>query len=407
MLIAVSGVTLSGNLGGVAMLDAVRQEVLRRSPAAELALLSITPGRDRTVVAPSGIRVVPSHWVALILALLPLSVLAAPFRRIAAIRGLLRRIPYFRALLDSAALVDVSGIAFVDGRGPALLAYNVACCAPAFLLGIPVVKLAQTLGPFRESLNRRVARWALSRCAAVIARGEQSGRHLEDLGFREPTVLPDVTFCLEVPAKQRAAARQEIRRAGLGEEPVLLSPSRVLQRSCARHGIDLVGVFAGVIERLRASGRPVALLAHSHGAGISKNDDAAVCREILARLQERARPPVLRTTDPVHARALIGAAGLFLGCRYHSLVSAYCMGVPAIALSWNHKYDDLAALFGQRAWLMTAEDIAMEGLAERLEQLSHAAGVIRAELTARVPGVVEAAFGNFMVLDRVVGARLQ
>lgn len=405
MRIAISGVTLSGNLGGAAMLAAVRQEVLRRFPESDIALLSINPARDRAASLPARLRVVPAHWLALVALFLPISLAAAPLRRATIVRRLLSRIPYFKALLESTVLVDISGIAFVDGRGPALLAYNVACCAPAFLLGVPVVKLAQTLGPFRERLNRRVARWALSRCAAVVARGSRSGRHLAELGLRDPLVLPDVAFCLDVPAEASAAARLEMERLGLGARPLLLSPSRVLQRSCARHGIDLAGVLSGVIAKMREAGREVALLAHSQAAGIAKNDDSAVCEAILARLPAGARPPVLVTTDPVHARALIGEAGTFVGCRYHSLVSAYGMGVPSIALSWNHKYDDLAELFDQGSWLLTAADIAIEPLVGRLELLSRAADSIRAELQARIPNVVQAAGANFSVLERVTGAQ--
>ena len=402
MRLAISGVTLTGNLGGVAMLQTIIQEVRRRFPDAELALLSISPARDRLAPCPAHLRVVPCHWLALICVFLPLSVLAAPFRRSRILQRLLGAFAYFRALFESHAVVDVSGIAFVDGRGPALLAYNLACCAPAFLLGRPVVKLAQTLGPFRERLNRNVARWALSRCAIVIARGAQSGRNLENLGFSPALVLPDVTFCLEVPAATRAAATAEIQRLGFAGPPVMLSPSRVLQRACRRRGIDLAAVFAGLIERLHAGGQRVALLAHSEAAGIAKNDDAAVCTEILGQLRAGLKPPVLTTVDPVHARALIGGASLFVGCRYHSLVSAYAMGVPAIALSWNHKYDDLAQLVEQTAWLVTAGGIGLEPLHARLQQLQEASPAIRTLLAERMPSVAAAAAENFRALERVL-----
>lgn len=404
MTVAISGVTLTGNLGGVAMLLTVVQEVRRRYPNAELALLSISPARDRAAAAPAGVQVVPAHWLALICVLLPLSVLASPLRRSRLVQRLLGSFAYFRALFACRAVVDVSGIAFVDGRGPALLAYNLACCAPALLLGRPVIKLAQTLGPFQQPLNRHVARWALSRCAAVVARGEQSGRHLQALGFSEPVVRPDITFCLALPASARAAAAAEIRQLGFVTPPVLLSPSRVLQRACARHGIDLPAVFAGLIRHLRTKGSSVALFAHSQAAGIAKNNDTAVCAEILERLDAPERPPVLTTDDPVHARALIGAASAFVGCRYHSLVSAYCMAVPALALSWNHKYDDLAGLFDQTAWLVTANDIALASLQGRLDRLQDDAAAVSATLAQRAPAVAAKAADNFAILDRALAA---
>ena len=50
--------------------------------------------------------------------------------------------------------------------------------------------------------------------------------------------------------------------------------------------------------------------------------------------------------DPVHAKALVGGADLVVSSRYHGLVNALSMGVPAVGTSWSHKYAHLLADYG-------------------------------------------------------------
>jgi polysaccharide pyruvyl transferase WcaK-like protein len=377
------------------MLLTARQEFARRFPGAEFLLLSITPQPDRAGPALPGVKVVWAHWFTLICLFLPLSLLTAPFNRQAWMRRLLCRIPYFQALIECEAVIDLSGIAFVDGRGPALLAYNAACCVPALLLGRPVLKLAQSLGPFRQPLNRTVARAVIRRCAFVAARGEASARELTDLLDRPALALPDTTFCLEIPAELTHWAIEEFRRVGLGPAPIVISPSRVFELDCARHGIDFATICAKLIRTLRTQGLPVALLAHSKAGGIAKNDDPAVCTRILALLPPGLQPPVLVAKDPLQARALIGRAGLFLGSRYHALVSAYAGAVPSLALSWNEKYADLARLFNCTHLIIGVQEISTDLLTSRVLALQAEAPQVAEHLRHRLPAVRATALENF------------
>ena len=61
------------------------------------------------------------------------------------------------------------------------------------LLGVPVVKLAQTLGPFETWPNRLVAQVLLSRCFIIFARGERTFHYLQNslgpgLQFTSPMI---------------------------------------------------------------------------------------------------------------------------------------------------------------------------------------------------------------------------
>src|SRR5829696_4658649 len=96
---------------------------------------------------------------------------------------------------------DSAGISFVDSRGVATLGYNVLVTGIPLLLGRPVVKCAQALGPFDSPLNRVAARRVLGACAAVCPRGDRTEDHVAQLGLAARTrVVPaaDAAFLMEV-----------------------------------------------------------------------------------------------------------------------------------------------------------------------------------------------------------------
>ena len=118
-------------------------------------LLTIYPQADQAQ-GRSDLEVVPWRPVDLLVALafallMPVArALHLPTRPLARTRGL-------RALLDADLVVDVAGISFVDGRGLPILGYNVLMTGIPLLVGTPVVKAAQAVGPFeqrREPMGR-------------------------------------------------------------------------------------------------------------------------------------------------------------------------------------------------------------------------------------------------------------
>jgi colanic acid/amylovoran biosynthesis protein len=56
-------------------------------------------------------------------------------------------------------LIDLAGVSFIDGREK-FLPFNILTILPAMLLGVPVVKFAQAMGPSRiRSIGWRLGRF--------------------------------------------------------------------------------------------------------------------------------------------------------------------------------------------------------------------------------------------------------
>lgn len=399
---ALSGVTFAGNLGGQAMLLSTLQEVKRIEGGARFHLLSVFPSEDVGLSTDAALEVVDASPLRLVCVYLPVSVIVWPFARLAFMRRLLWRLKYFRRLGESDMLLDMSGIAFVDGRGLPLLAYNTACCLPALALGVPVVKLSQALGPFRSPINRRLARFVLERCLRVFARGRETLSNLHELGIAHASSQPDVTFALDVPSTRRDAAGARLAEMGLKPRLLGIAPSQVMRRYCDAAGIDLLQALMAAARWAWDRGWDVLIVAHSHGKPGSKNDDLPLCRALDLACAGRARR-IERFDDAVEARAVIGCSRIFVGCRFHAVVGALAMGVPAIALGWSHKYAELLRQFELDQFAIDASRISAQGLVERLDALEHdRSGIaVRTEaVAAQLAAAVRASYADALGATR-------
>jgi polysaccharide pyruvyl transferase WcaK-like protein len=403
MKLVITGVTRTGNLGGTAMLCAV-EDVLRPY-FGDVALASILPNKDRRQVGPDTTRIVSSGYRYLLLFVVPLCILFWPLRKVRPVRRLMAMLPLLKDIAAADAVADLSGIAFVDGRGIPLLYYNVAVALPAFFFGTPVHKLSQAMGPFKGRLNALAAEWTLRRCATVAARGNKSLEHLIELGIAGAQFCPDTSFALQIGESVEREARVQINsQDGFATEGPLIicSPSAVVLAHCQAADVDMISVFTETFVSLIAQGNRVAMLPHAADSGIRKNDDHSVARTIQQKVLERGHSvPILDPAgDPRLARAIVGQSAVFIASRFHSMIAALSQSVPVVTVGWSHKYTEAAEPFGMSEFTidysqLTSERLTLmlsDMLAKREElhdQMKIAAGEVRTKAIEGIKFVVQ------------------
>ena len=151
------------------------------------------------------------------------------------------------ALRFSDVLLDIGGITFSDGREK-FLPFNILSIWPAMLLGVPVVKMAQALGPFRKPLNRFCAAYFLRRCRHIYARGEQTLQYLDEINLPHDQYDPatDIAFLYEPRYSLSHENEDQVQllvsqikaEKKRGRKVIVFSPSVLVDHESRRKGLD-------------------------------------------------------------------------------------------------------------------------------------------------------------------------
>jgi polysaccharide pyruvyl transferase WcaK-like protein len=332
---------------------------------------------------------------------------AALHRLVPWLRGTVERaVPEVRVLATADVLLDQGGITFADGRNW-FLVYNVASVLPALLLGTPVVKCAQAMGPFTDPVNRRVARAVLPRMAAIVSRGAVTHGHLQALGLGNVTAGADLAFTLDVTDDGARAAREAVDESFFDSGDVVgVSPSAVLRKGGGAAAERYVSEVVRMVDHLTCDlDRKVLLVAHSARAHSqwSHNNDLPLCREVHARV---AAPDMVLFPDQELTsqalRYLIGRCDLFVASRFHAMVSSLAMGVPTLVIGWSHKYGEVLDSFGLAQWAVGHEAYTDEVFVARFAALVRRRAEVRAQLAAGLPAVRALAAEQVDAIERAV-----
>lgn len=386
--ITVIGSALSGNKGAAAMLESAVQTIGSRFPDAKFSLLSMYPAEDQLQNHYPNLQIIPARPLQLGVTI---NLLALLYRVLPPLRPLIRkRSKAIRALASSQVLLDQGGITFTDGREKFLL-YNVASILPALLVGTPVFKCAQAVGPFLNPLNRAVARLFLPRVEVLVTRGAITHSFAEQLGLSNLFPGADYAFSLELDGVEAERVAERFDLTIFDSDVVVgLSPSVVLQKKVEARGADYIQQMVDFVDHLVRSGRKVLLVPHSVRTGTENthNNDLPLCREIFARI---ANPSGVLFLDEElssqELRYLIGRCDFFVASRFHAMVSSLAMAVPTLVIGWSHKYREVLEMFELEQWAFGHDQLDSEYLNGRFDDLVAARTEIVAKLEKNLPAV--------------------
>jgi polysaccharide pyruvyl transferase WcaK-like protein len=168
-----------------------------------------------------------------------------------------------------------------------------------------------------------------------------------------------------------------------------------VRRLCRKKDIDFEEEFCAFARLRFEEGWELVLIPHSLGTGSSKNNDLDLCRRILRRLPGSQGHMIEPVEDARILRAAIGLADAFVGCRFHAVVAALSMGVPALVVGWSHKYREMTEMLQPGAWSLDASEVSAQSLDDAFRRLEAELDALRGEIARRLPQVRECARRNF------------
>jgi polysaccharide pyruvyl transferase WcaK-like protein len=282
---------------------------------------------------------------------------------------------FYDCIKDSDALLDIRGFVFIPGKG-VRGANGIGYYIQTLLARHRKVKhiiLPQVMGP----INGRGLRWlalnSLKKASLIAARDPKTKNVLEGIGvsrYRKVELFPDIAFLFE-PA-DRARRQELLQILDLKEKQyIALTPNvRIYERSNTSDGANTyLESLLGTINFIRTRmDKDVLLIPHEHSA--TRQDDSWVIERLLERLGDRKRITVWGAdASAAEVKAVIGGAYAVVGSRYHSLIAALSLGIPSVATSWSHKYEELMGLLGVREYCISKEDITEKNICDRLAAL--------------------------------------
>jgi polysaccharide pyruvyl transferase WcaK-like protein len=233
----------------------------------------------------------------------------------------------FDVVLDTGA-----GDSFTDIYGRNRLARIVYTQLTARRLGLPLVFLPQTIGPFDNVANRIVAGRSLRRANLVFARDPASAAYARRLGVKRVATSTDLVFSLPTVSQPKS-------------RDVIVNVSGLLWNSNKHVDAERYRrATRSLLSSLRDNGRQVTIMPHVIQNRTSDNDMLAV-DDLHSELGdiEIAVPGSLD-----EARTVLATAQTVVGARMHACLNALSVGTPAIPWAYSRKFAPLLDEIGWR-----------------------------------------------------------
>ncbi|MGY0634012.1 polysaccharide pyruvyl transferase family protein [Luteimonas sp. A478] len=397
--------TCYGNRGAQAMLETVIGRLSDASPGLRFHVFTYYPDDDRRIVDDPRVSLHSSTPLALVAWLLPWALLFGVLRRVFGHRILALAPVAIRALGNSTALVDLAGVAFIDGREK-FLPFNTLTLLPAWLLGTRVVKMPQAMGPFDRPVNRLFARLVLPMCRMVWARGGRTFEHLAQSGFSGVRFAQadDIAFNFheawslthegDAPLR-KLFERLDVLRNGKEVRGVVgICPSAVVAVKSRQEGGQYESVLGELVCDLSAKGFIVVLFPNATrdvAGDAERNNDLPLIRRILddcLRANIEQAPLILDfDVNAAGIKCLIAQMDIVLVSRFHAMVGALSLGVPAAVLGWSHKYAEVMARFGMDANVMDYQQLSPHELRAAVERVFEQRAEMHSRIMEQLPAV--------------------
>jgi len=352
----------TGNMGVSALTAGALTVVSTRYPGATISLLdygrepvvSVTQIDGRTISVP--LVNLRFSWKILlannIAVLLTLSFIARLFG--AGVRNeLIRRNRWLRTIARADAAIAVSGgDSFSDIYGLGRLFYVTLPQFLAVSLGVNLIMLPQTIGPFRSAPSKWIARFLVRRASLVYSR-DQAGIEEVCKLLGAPEQESKARFCFDMgfvveahPPRHLDLGGLDARR-GAGDRPLVgLNVSGLLLMGgyTRSNMFDLKLNYSDLIDSLVTSfieDKNANVLLVPHVFGDHEESDTVAARTVHERLKSRHGSQLFcaqGSYDQNEIKHIIGLCDFFVGSRMHACIAALSQGIPAVGVAYSDKF---------------------------------------------------------------------
>ncbi|EFP2240430.1 colanic acid biosynthesis pyruvyl transferase WcaK [Escherichia coli] len=247
---------------------------------------------------------------------------------------------FVRLLSDYDAIIQVGGSFFVDLYG--VMQFEHALCT--FMAKKPIYMVGHSVGPFQAPAFNQMANYVFGHCDALFLRESVSLDLMKRSDIDTSKVEKGVDTAWLVDhhndSFDASYAVQHWLNVAQQQKTVAIT-LRELAPFDKRLGTTQEAyekAFAGVVNRIIASGWQVMALSTCTGIDSYNKDDRMVALNLRDHIQDPSRyHVVMDELNDLEMGKLLGACDLTVGTRLHSAIISMNFGTPAIAINYEHK----------------------------------------------------------------------
>lgn len=229
-------------------------------------------------------------------------------------------------------VLDTSGFSYGDQWGERRSQVMASYVKTWKKRGVKVILLPQAMGPFTSRKIRKAFAFIVENADLVFLRDEASYKHVVELvGERENIhQAPDFTNLVsDIMPHDPGRFRDRF---------CLVPNYRMIDKTSANESELYPSFCSRCIKYLIKSGHKPFILIHEG------EKDIWLAERIVK--EARTEIEIVKETDALKIKGILGFCSGVISSRYHGLVSALSQGVPALATGWSHKYEMLFKEYG-------------------------------------------------------------
>ena len=204
----------------------------------------------------------------------------------------------------------------------------------AMKIGIPVVLLPQTIGPFKYEQNYKIAVAILKYATHIYVRDDKFSADLDTLGLRY-TLTKDLSYYMK--PKQWDII---VKKVAVGLNISGLAYSNKFRTLSGEFDNYPLLVFE-IIKYFQQKNIWLYLIPHSYNYSQPEesNDDLIASRDVYEKLNNKSNVLLIdRDLTSPEVKYLISKMSFFIGTRMHANFAAIYSGVPVFGLSYSYKF---------------------------------------------------------------------
>lgn len=278
----------------------------------------------------------------------------------------------------NAETVFVKGGGFLHSYGgiaaPYQIWYMTFYLRLAHELGVRVVILPNSFGPFHGLTVRRQIQHVLSKCSFIAAREGISAKTLSmEVALNVPT-FPDLGYYLTVPDNQQIGQHKcRLYNVPLGEKKCVAFTLRPYRFPTSNQPAQAYKAYiesvAGLIRYIAEKNYYPVLVTQVYGPSSHENDRLAIndLRQIIANIEHSWIDEV---ENCIELKAIYGEMDFLVGTRFHSVIFAQEQAIPCIAIAYGgNKGTGIMSDIGLDEYVIPIEDVNSSNLIRLFDQL--------------------------------------